>query len=138
MCDRLKLLAQLDHRRWMSICEHGTVHLAWDSVSLRLNVQRLGALVEALKSCAQVVRHFRIAASHEVCVVYDEYNLYQVWVNGVGLCLAPADFQLFCRLFSEAADHEMARDSAARGDTLTGALTGTSPIRTTFHLFSLN
>jgi hypothetical protein len=134
MCDRLKLLAQLDHRRWMSCCEHGTVHLAWDSVSLRLNVQRVRGLAEALKSCAQVARHFRIAASHEVCVVYDEYDLYQVWVNGVGLCLSPADFQLFCRLFSEAADHEVVRDS----DTRANILTGTSPIRTTFHLFSVN
>jgi hypothetical protein len=134
MCDRIVVLARLDHRRWISCCEHGTTHLAWDAVSVRFPVQRLGAMSKALQECAQVARRLRIAATDDVCVIFDQYDLYQVWFGGIGLCLSPEDFQLFCRLVDEASRHP----SVLPGDHETTNANPEGSIRTTYHLFSLN
>lgn len=136
MCDHCTTLARLDHRRWIGCCEHGTVHLAWDRVLVRLPLQKLQQTAQALCECAQVARHFRIAASAEICVVFDEHDYYQVWVSGVGFCLAPHEFHSFCQLISSAGEQPAARaaaqqacDEPARPDF---------SIRTTYHLFSVN
>ena len=134
MCDRLVMLAQIDHRRWVSCCEHGTTHLSWDSVSLRIPLAKLGTISQALQECALVARLFRIAGTGEVCVVFDQYDLYQVWLGGVGLCLTPADFRRLCQLVAEASRHPMACASWSEPATSDPD----TPIRTTFHLFSPN
>src|SRR5215203_5717158 len=76
----------------ISRCEHGTTQLAWDSVSVRIPLQRLGAMSHALQECSLVARRFRIASTGEVCIVFDQHDLYQVWFAGVGLCLSPDEF----------------------------------------------
>jgi hypothetical protein len=134
MCDRIVVLARLDHRRWISCCEHGTTHLAWDSVSVRIPLQRLGAMSHALQECSLVARRFRIASTGEVCIVFDQHDLYQVWFAGVGLCLSPNEFELFCQMVSEAGEHPLSRSSCDEAELPTVE----APIRTTFHLFSLN
>jgi hypothetical protein len=134
MCDRIVVLARLDHRRWISCCEHGTTHLAWDSVSIRIPVQKLGTMNQALQECAQVARRFRIASAGEICVVFDQYDLYQLWFGGVGLCLAPDDFNLFCQLTRDASEHSLARSGCNEEPVAYPE----APIRTTFHLFSVN
>ncbi|MCC6453616.1 MAG: hypothetical protein IT328_01600 [Caldilineaceae bacterium] len=139
MCDRLVMLARIDHRRWVSCCEHGTTHLAWDNVSVRIPLQKLVAISPSLQECAQVARRFRIAGSGEVCVVYDQYDLYQVWLCGVGLCLSPDEFTLFCRLIQEAGEHPTACASSNQAsDAAPTTSDPDAPIRTTYHLFSLN
>jgi hypothetical protein len=134
MCDRMVLLARFDHRRWVSCCEHGYSHLTWDSVSIRLPLSTLESVEKALQECAQVARHYRIAGTDEVCVVLDEYDLYQVWIGGIGLCLASEDFQQLCSLLKHAAAHPMAH-SSRRAVTPPRV---EAPIRTTYHLFSVN
>lgn len=134
MCDRIVVLARLDYHRWISCCEHGTTHLAWDSVSLRIPLQKLGAMNQAIQECSQVARRFRIAGTGEVCVIFDQFDLYQVWLGGVGLCLSPDEFQLFCQLFNEASAHPTARSGCSEATVSTPE----SPIRTAFHLFSIN
>ena len=134
MCDQITVLARLDHRRWIGCCEHATTHLNWDNISIRIPLARLQAIGKALGECAQVARRFRIAGADDVCVIFDQYDLYQVWLGGVGLCLAPDEFQLFCQFIDAACDHPMTR-------TTTHAATiplAESPIRTTYHLFSAN
>jgi hypothetical protein len=134
MCDRIVVLAQLDHRRWISCCEHGTTHLTWDSVSLRIPIQRLKSMNHALQECAQVARTFRIAGTGEVCVIFDQYDLYQLWLSGVGFCLTPDEFHLFCQLIASAGRHPKAHVEESEPDIPLAQ----SPIRTTFHLFSPN
>ena len=134
MCDRVIVLARHDHRRWISCCEHGMAHLAWDNISIRLPIQKLEAVSRALQECGQVAQHFRIAGTDEVCVILDEYDLYQIWLGGIGLCLAPEEFRRFCQLLNKASAHP-----AARMDGCEAALPiPEAPIRTTYHLFSLN
>lgn len=132
MCDRIVVLARLDHRRWISCCEHGTTQLAWDAISIRLPVQRLAVMSKALQECAQVALRLRIAATDEVCVILDQYDLYQVWFGGIGLCLSPEDFQLFCRLLEEGSRHPTVQSGYQAVANQEGS------IRTTYHLFSLN
>lgn len=134
MCDRIVVLARLDHRRWISCCEHGTTHLAWDSVSVRIPLPRLGKMSQSLHECSLVARRFRIAGTGEVCVVFDQHDLYQVWFGGVGLCLSPEEFEQFCQMVSEAGEHPLSRSSCGEVEVPTVE----APIRTTFHLFSLN
>ncbi len=135
MCDRIVVLARLDHRRWSSCCEHGTAHLTWDTFSLRLSTQKLGTMGQELLECAKVARHFRIAGTGEVCVVFDQYDLYQVWFGGTGLCLSPDDFKLFCKLISEACQHPIVQPTCGGEQTVSHP---EPSIRTAYHLFSLN
>ena len=138
MCDQIVVLARLDHRRWIGCCEHGTVHLTWDSVSVRLPLSKLRAINCAVQECAQVAQHYRIAGTGDVCVVYDQYDLYQVWCGGVGLCLAPADMQLFCQLLRAAGEHEVTSAGAHPSPREDHGTPDEAAIRTTYHLFSLN
>lgn len=133
MCDKVTLLAQAGPQRRIVCCEHGVVHLLWDHLALRLPFARLGSLGQALDECAQTARLLRIAAQGDVCVVYDEYDLYQVWLMGVGLCLAPTDFHAFCGMISHACCHPATPHPCDECP-----LAAPAPIRTGYHLFSLN
>lgn len=132
MCDHIVMLARLNQRRWVSCCEHGSTHLTWDSVSVRLPLSRLSAMSRALNECAQTARRFRIASAGEICVVFDQFNLYQVWFGGVGLCLAIGEFELFRQLIVEAGEHSLAFGCNEMDIPLA------TPICTTYHLFSVN
>ena len=106
---------------------------------MRIPLQKLGAISQSLQECAQVARRFRIAGSGEICVVYDQYDLYQVWLCGVGLCLSPDEFTLFCRLLQEAGEHPtIYAHSRQASDATPTATAPDAPIRTPYHLFSLN
>jgi hypothetical protein len=109
------------------------VHLLWDHLALRLPLLRLAALGKALDECAQTAATLRIAAQDEVCVVYDQHDLYQVWLMGVGLCLAPADFHALCGMMGRACRHPATPHSCDECPHAAPA-----PIRTGYHLFSLN
>jgi hypothetical protein len=37
MCDKVTVLAKANATRYVARCEHGTVHVVWDNVSLRLS-----------------------------------------------------------------------------------------------------
>jgi hypothetical protein len=37
MCDKVTVLAKAGATRYVARCEHGTVHVVWDNVSLRLS-----------------------------------------------------------------------------------------------------
>ena len=134
MCDQITVLARLDHRRWINCCEHDTSLLNWDNVSVRIPLPRLRAMGKALRECAQVARHFRIAGTDEVCVIFDQHDLYQVWLGGVGLCLSPDEFQNFCHLVATACAHPTAHARVQKA----AIPISESLIRTTYHLFSMN
>lgn len=36
MCEQLKILSKANATRYIAQCEHGTIHLVWDNLSLRL------------------------------------------------------------------------------------------------------
>ncbi len=133
MCDKITLLAQVDTTRRIACCEHGVAHLLWDSMALRLPIQRLSALGKTLSECAQVARRLRIATQDDVCVVLDQHDQYQVWLMGVGLCLAPADFHALCGMLQRACEHPAIPPTCAACPHAT-----LTPIRTPYHLFSLN
>jgi hypothetical protein len=133
MCNKITYLAQGDGARQIACCEHGKAHLVWDHLVLRLPIQRLPALNNALQECAQVARHLRIAAQDDVCVVLDPHDQYQVWLMGVGLCLAPDDFHALCSLIRSAAAHPAIPAACRDCPYATPA-----PIRTPYSLFSLN
>jgi hypothetical protein len=71
-------------------------------------------------------------------VVFDQHDIYQVWIGSAGLCLAPDDFALLCQLVGRAGEHpQTVMAAGAKRDKQSAALPE-SPIRTTFNLFSLN
>ncbi|MCC9074849.1 hypothetical protein FKZ61_001790 [Litorilinea aerophila] len=65
MCQQMWMLAEQSHTRYVSQCEHGTVHLVWDGVSVHLapeafarlsgHLLRLAAQAEAQVAGAGVV-----------------------------------------------------------------------------------
>lgn len=49
MCHELIMLAELDERRYIGQCEHGTIHVGWDLVTLHFTRSHFLELAKALQ-----------------------------------------------------------------------------------------
>jgi hypothetical protein len=49
MCQEVVILAKSASQRYISQCEHGTVHLLWDGLGFHLPAQRFCALAEVIE-----------------------------------------------------------------------------------------
>lgn len=50
MCKHLTMLAKENVRRYIAQCEHGTIHLMWDNLSLRLRPADFLDIVERIQT----------------------------------------------------------------------------------------
>jgi hypothetical protein len=49
MCNQLIMLAELDERRYIAQCEHGTIHVGWDMITLHLTRSYFLELAKAIQ-----------------------------------------------------------------------------------------
>src|SRR5690606_1532696 len=92
-------------------CEHGTIHLTWDLMTIYLDDETFTALGQALDKGAALIKPGKVA--HQHCYVFHrEEGYYQVWVRNVALNLSPADFLIFAEL-AQVALAELAGPPAA-------------------------
>jgi hypothetical protein len=52
MCKKLVILAKENVSRYIAQCEHGTIHLVWDNLSVRLYPEDLIRIVDQVQTAA--------------------------------------------------------------------------------------
>ncbi|MCB0167130.1 MAG: hypothetical protein KDI79_23075 [Anaerolineae bacterium] len=101
MCNHFITLAVSNDRRLILQCEHGTVHLTWDVVTVHLTPAQFYEVGELFTECHSTsftqVRRQKCLANY-----IESHNYYQLWLQGVGINLAPVDFQVLADLVSVA------------------------------------
>ena len=97
MCQHLTPLARSNDFRHIARCEHGTIHLTWDLMTVYLDDDTFTGLVQVLEKGASLTKPGKV--HHESCHVFHrELGYYQVWVRNIALNLSPADFLIFTDL----------------------------------------
>ncbi|MCB0191830.1 MAG: hypothetical protein KDJ65_07800 [Anaerolineae bacterium] len=91
MCNIFTTLAVSNDRRLIVQCEHGTVHLTWDTVTMHLSPVLFHEMSELLMECSSTsftqIRRQRCLMNY-----FENHKYYQLWFQGVALNLAPVDF----------------------------------------------
>lgn len=122
MCTQFTTLAESNDFRHILQCEHGTIHLSWDLVTLYLNLSEFEHLANLLERGTCLAESSKITESP--CILsYKKEGYYQVWVRNIALNLTPADFLLLVDLVRVALPATC--DHPARG--LTTPLIGEQP-----------
>jgi len=93
MCNHVVILAERAGQRYISHCEHGTVHFVWDAVGLHLPAPAFLQLAEGLLA-AETVYHAAVAGS--------ELEHFHLQVGRMLVVFPMADFPLVLDLLQEA------------------------------------
>jgi len=91
MCTDFTTLAESNDYRHILQCEHGTIHLTWDLVTMYLNFIEFEQLIGLLDRGVQLTGPSKIGEPNCV-LVYKEQGFYQLWLRNVGINLTPVDF----------------------------------------------
>lgn len=116
MCDQTTILARVDKHRFITCCEHGIVHIVWNNVSLRFNLDEMGSLVRMVEEAAQLALQYRIAGKKVVHIVHDQHDQFQVWITGCGLYLSPEEFRSFVGMMTKAGKHPAIKEAVEMGE----------------------
>ncbi|MCQ3978189.1 MAG: hypothetical protein DPW09_32590 [Anaerolineae bacterium] len=91
MCTQFTTLAESNDFRRILQCEHGTIHLAWDLVTLYLNLSEFERLAGLLERGTRLAEPSKITESS--CILsYKKEGHYQLWVRNIAINLTPIDF----------------------------------------------
>lgn len=93
MCQHVVFLAEREGMRYVSQCEHGTVHLVWDAVGLHLPAAAFVQIAQRILQTAAWVmtQHEAPAGSH--CLLQ---------VGRITVTLPPGDFLPLAQMVEEA------------------------------------
>jgi len=94
MCQHFTTLAMSNNYRQIMRCEHGTIHLSWDLITIYLDDKTFAVLTETLDKAAALFKPGKV--QHNCCHIFHrEPGYFQIWVRNVALNLSPADFKIF-------------------------------------------
>lgn len=97
MCTQFTTLAESNNFRYILQCEHGTIHLSWDLVTLYLNLSEFEHLVGLLERGTRLAEPSKISESS--CILsYKKEGYYQLWVRNIAINLTPIDFLILVDL----------------------------------------
>lgn len=97
MCIQFTTLAESNSFRHILQCEHGTIHLSWDMVTLYINSSEFEHLADLLERGVHLTETSKITESP--CILsYKKEGYYQLWVRNIALNLDPIDFLLLVDL----------------------------------------
>lgn len=100
MCNIIRTLAQHDEYRNITRCEHGTVTLHWYRASLHMPAEDF---IEVTSFLAEAVYNdLPKARSPKAFYWMDRQARYHVWLLGMGLYLAAADFMMLVDMLQQA------------------------------------
>lgn len=91
MCTQFTTLVESNDFRHILQCEHGTIHLNWDLVTLYLNLSEFEHLAGLLERGIRLAEPSKITES-PCMLVYKEHGYYQLWVRNIAINLTPIDF----------------------------------------------
>lgn len=97
MCTQFTTLAESNSFRHILQCEHGTIHLSWDLVTLYLNFSEFEHLADLLERGVHLIETSKI--TQPPCILsYNEQGYYQVWIRNIVINLMPIDFLILVDL----------------------------------------
>jgi hypothetical protein len=97
MCQYLNLLTKLEAHRYVGQCEHGTLHLAWDHVTMHLSradFLRLADILQTLPSDEELF----IAKAPPFSLSCDAHGGMYLWIGRTGLYLSLYDFLILSEM----------------------------------------
>lgn len=97
MCNQFTALSRSNDFRHILQCEHGTIHLGWDMVTLYLNLSEFEHLADLLERGVYLIETSKITELPYI-LSYKKEGYYQLWVRNIALTLAPIDFLLLVDL----------------------------------------
>jgi hypothetical protein len=109
MCTQFTTLVESNDFRRILQCEHGTIHLAWDLVTLYLNLNEFERLAGLLERGTRLTEPSKITESS--CILsYKKEGYYQLWVRNIAINLTPIDFLILVDMvrvvLRAASDHQ--------------------------------
>ncbi|MCK6629240.1 MAG: hypothetical protein L6R45_29195 [Anaerolineae bacterium] len=97
MCTQFTTLAESNDFRHILQCEHGTLHLSWDLVTLYLSASEFEHLLNLLERGTRLVEPAKI--SEPPCILsYKAQGYFQLWIRNFALNLTPIDFLILVDL----------------------------------------
>lgn len=102
MCQNLNPLTRLSHHRFVSQCEHTTIHINWDNLTLSVALKDFNRLTGLLEKAVMEVNPIKISEGH-CCLVQQENGQVQLWVGDTGLLFTLSNFLSFVDLIRHAA-----------------------------------
>lgn len=97
MCTQFTTLAESSDFRHILQCEHGTIHLTWDLVTLYLNFDEFDRLAALLEQGTRMNEPSRLTEA-PCMLVYKEQGYYQLWIRNLAVNLTPIDFLILVDL----------------------------------------
>lgn len=97
MCTQFTILAESNDFRHILQCEHGTLHLTWDLVTLYLSTSAFERLFKLLERGTQLAEPAKINEPPYI-LSYKAQGYFQVWVRSFALNLTPIEFLILVDL----------------------------------------
>ncbi|HEY4034375.1 MAG TPA: hypothetical protein VGL94_10470 [Ktedonobacteraceae bacterium] len=97
MCQYLNLLTKLEAHRYVGQCEHGTLHLAWDHVTMHLSRADFLRLADILQTLPSDEESF-IAKAASFSLSCDSHGGMYLWIGRTGLYLSLYDFLILSEM----------------------------------------
>jgi hypothetical protein len=112
MCYQMLPIATYDDRRFISQCEHGTLHMHWGRVMLSFHPDELLLIARTLRRYDPDRRTDLTSPGVSVFWQAPEQEEAQVWLAHVGLMLDAAAVTILLGLLNAASEHLIAGSSA--------------------------
>ncbi len=97
MCTQFTSLAESNDFRHILQCEHGTIHLTWDLVTLYLNWPEFEHMVSLLEQGTRMAEPSKLIEA-PCMLVYKKEGVYQLWIRNVAVNLTPLEFLILVDL----------------------------------------
>ena len=98
MCEYFIDLAVSSEYRFVVQCEHVTIHLHWDFMTVYQNADEFEQLVSLLKQCMKIPSEFDQIEQGHCRLVYQEGGQFQIWVGNVALSLSTIELVIITSL----------------------------------------
>lgn len=95
--DHHTVIAQIDERKYISICEHGTLHLVWGMVTLRFRPQDFAYVVHLLEQGLSSTKGQEIVCG-PVRVKQDENGSFALRIIEIELYLNAVDYPVLVEI----------------------------------------
>ena len=108
MGPNIQFISHLDQFRWVAVCEHGRIHLAWNNQILFLSpaeLSKLGFVLDvAITEDARFQQYqWAVEPDTEHWSVPSK-GVFDVWIGRYAIRLSPFDYLMFGSMISKALD----------------------------------
>ena len=93
MCLSLKMIVDFCPERYLAICEHGTLHLVWQSDCFHLSVWQFWDVAQFVTRAQAELYEQKACQATNHLALWNRWGYVQLWLFGVSLLLLPEEFE---------------------------------------------